>query len=87
MANLGRILRLEDKLLSGKSRSEIEVMVKQMMVRHYNNAIGSYKKNELSCYVFYDLSGNATRFSLEDLGLTGVKKLKAEVTDDYRLPN
>ena len=87
MANLGRVLRIDDKLLSGKSSSEIEVMVKQMMVRHYNNAIGYYKKNELSFYVFYDLSGNATRFSLEDLGLAGAKKAKGQVTKDYRFPN
>lgn len=50
MANMGRILRIDEKLLSEKSRSEIEVMVKLMMVKHYNNANGSYKKNELMSY-------------------------------------
>ena len=69
MANIGRILRIDKKLLSEKSPSEIEVMVKLMMVKHYNNANGDYKKNELKSYVFYDLSGNTTRFSLEELGL------------------
>jgi hypothetical protein len=69
VANQGRILRINEKLLSGKSRSEIEVMIKSMMVKHYNNAVGNYKKNELTSYVFYDLSGNTTRFSLEELGL------------------
>lgn len=71
MANTGRILRIDEKLLSEKSPSEIEVMVKLKMVKHYNNASGDYKKNELSSYVFYDLSGNTTRFSLEELGLAG----------------
>ena len=71
MANIGRILRIDEKLLSEKSSSEIEVMVKLMMVKHYNNANGCYKKNELTSYVFYDASGNTTKFSLEDLGLTG----------------
>jgi hypothetical protein len=70
-ANLGRILRIDEKLLSGKSTAEIEVMVKLMMVKHYNNANGYYKKNELTSYVFYDLSGNTTKFSLEELGLAG----------------
>ncbi|RKZ65612.1 MAG: hypothetical protein DRQ44_07860 [Gammaproteobacteria bacterium] len=69
VANQGRILRIDEKLLSGKSGPEIEVMIKSMMVKHYNNAIGNYKKNELTSYVFYDLSGNTTRFSLEELGL------------------
>ena len=73
MANIGRILRIDKKLLSEKSPSEIEVMVKLMMVKHYNNANGDYKKNELKSYVFYDLSGNTTRFSLEELGLAGAK--------------
>ena len=73
-ANLGRILRIDEKLLSDKSTSEIEVMVKLMMVKHYHNANGYYKKNELTSYVFYDLSGNTTRFSLEDLGLARAKK-------------
>ena len=73
MANLGRILRIDEKLLSGKSTTEIEVLVKLMMVKHYNNANGNYKKNELTSYVFYDLSGNTTRFSLEELGLAGAK--------------
>ena len=73
MVNTGRILRIDEKLLSEKSRSEIEVMVKLMMVKHYNNANGYYKKNELTSYVFYDLSGNTTRFSLEELGLAGAK--------------
>jgi hypothetical protein len=73
MANMGRILRIDEKLLSGMSTAEIEVMVKLMMVKHYNNANGSYKKNELTSYVFYDLSGNTTRFSLEDLGLAGAR--------------
>ena len=71
MVNLGRILRIDKKLLSGKSTSEIEVIIKPMMVKHYTNASGSYKKNELTSYVFYDLSGNTTRFSLEELGLAG----------------
>ena len=73
MANLGRILRIDEKLLSGKSTSETEALVKLMMVKHYNNAIGNYKKNELKSYMFYDLSGNTTRFSLEELGLAGAK--------------
>jgi hypothetical protein len=68
-ANMGRILRIDEKLLSEKSTSEIEEIIKAMMVKHYNNATGSYKKNELTSYVFYDLSGNTTRFSLEELGL------------------
>ena len=82
MANLGRILRIDETLLSGKSASEIEVMLKQMMVRHYNNAHGCYKKNELTSYVYYDSSGNTTRFSLEDLGLAGAKN-KREVSDGF----
>ncbi len=69
VANQGRILRIDEKLLTGKSTSEIEVIIKSMMVKHYNNAIGIYKKNELTSYVFYDLFGNTTRFSLEELGL------------------
>jgi hypothetical protein len=73
MANMGRILRIDEKLLSEKSPSEIEVMVKLMMVKHFNNATGNYKKNELKSYVFHDSSGNATRFSLEELGLAGAK--------------
>jgi len=74
IANMGRILHIDKKLLSEKSASEIEVMVKLMMVKHYNNANGYYKKNELMSYVFYDLTGNTTRFSLEELGLAGAKK-------------
>lgn len=74
MANTGRILRIDEKLLSEKSTTEIEVMVKLMMVKHYNNASGNYKKKELTSYVFYDLSGNSTRFSLEELGLVGATK-------------
>jgi len=73
MANIGRILRIDEKLLSEKSASEIEVMVKLMMVKHYNNANGNYKKNELTSYVFYDSSGNTNRFSLEELGLAEAK--------------
>ena len=74
VANIGRILCIDKKLLSGKSTSEIEELIKPMMVKHYNNANGVYKKTELKSYVFYDLSGNATRFSLEELGLAGAKK-------------
>ena len=73
VANLGRILRIDEKLLFGKSTSEIEVIIKSMMVKHYHNASGFYKKNELTSYVFYDLSGNTTEFSLEELGLAGAK--------------
>ena len=73
-ANMGRILRIDEKLFSEKSTSEIEVMVKLMMVKHYNNASGNYKKNELTSYVFYDLSGKTTSFSLEELGLVKAKK-------------
>ncbi len=73
MANVGRILRIDEKLLSDKSESEIQAFIKTMMVKHYNNANGYYKKNELTYYVFYDLSGNATRFSLEELGLVRAK--------------
>ena len=73
LANLGRILRIDKKLLSGKPTSEIDVMIKSMMVKHYNNANGYYKKSQLTSYVFYDLSGNATRFSLEELGLARAK--------------
>ena len=69
VVNLGRILRIDEKLLSGKSTSEIEVIIKPMMVKHYTNATGSYKKKELTSYLFYDLSGNTTRYSLEELGL------------------
>jgi hypothetical protein len=74
MANQGRILRIDKKLLFGKSISEIEEMIKTMMVKHYNNASGRYKNNELTSYVFYDLSGSTTKFSLEELGLAGAKK-------------
>jgi hypothetical protein len=84
MANIGRILPIDEKLLSEKSASEIEVMVKHMMVKHYNNASGYYKKNELTSYVFYDSSGNTTRYSLEDLGLAKAKD-KGEVTNDYQI--
>jgi hypothetical protein len=87
IVNIGRILRIDEGLLSGKSRSEIEVMLKLMMVKHYNNATGYYKKNELTSYVFYDLSGNTTSFSLEELGLVGAKKLKGAMTNDYPLQN
>ena len=73
VANQGRILCIDEKLLSGKSMSEIDVMIKTMMVKHYNNANGYYKKNELSSYVFYDLSGNTTKYSLEELGLAAAK--------------
>ena len=69
MANIGRILPVDEKLFSEKTASEIEVMLKQMMVKHYKNANGSYKKNQLTSYVFYDSSGNTTRYSLEELGL------------------
>ena len=74
MANQGRILRIDKELLFEKSISEIEVIIKPMMVKHYNNASGAYKKNELTSYVFYDLSGSTTKFSLEELGLTGAKQ-------------
>jgi hypothetical protein len=73
VANLGRILCIDEKLLFGKSSSEIEVIIKPMMVKHYHNANGFYKKNELKSYVFYDLSGNTTRFTLEELGLARAK--------------
>jgi hypothetical protein len=73
LANLGRILRIDEKLLSGKSVSEIEEMIKTMMVKHYNNANSYYKKSQLTSYVFYDLSGNTTKFSLEELGLAKAK--------------
>jgi hypothetical protein len=73
VANLGRILRIDEKLLSGKSTSEIEEIIK-------NNAYGSYKKNELTSYVFYDLSGNNTKFSLEELGLAKAKANTAKVS-------
>jgi hypothetical protein len=73
MANQGRILRIDEKLLFEKSISEIEVIIKPMMVKHYNNASGNYKNNELSSYVFYDLRGNTTKFSLEELGLASAK--------------
>ena len=73
MANLGRILRIDEKLLSGKSMSEIEEMIKTMMVKHYNNANSYYKKSQLTSYVFYDLSGKTTKFSLEELGLAKAK--------------
>ena len=74
VANLGRILSIDEKLLLGKSTSELEVIIKSMMVKHYHNANGSYKKNELTSYVFYDLCGKTTRFTLEELGLAGAKK-------------
>ena len=77
-ANMGRILRIDEKLLSEKSSSEIEVMVKLMMVKHYNNATGNYKKHELTSYVFYDLSGKTTKFSLEELGLSAAKNDKVK---------
>ena len=80
VANLGRILRIDEKLLSGKSTSEIEEIIKSIMVKHYNNAYGSYKKNELTSYVFYDLSGNNTKFSLEELGLAKAKANTAKVS-------
>jgi hypothetical protein len=73
LANLGRILRIDEKLLSGKSVSEIEEMIKTMMVKHYNNANSYYKKSQLTSYVFYDLSGKTTKFSLEELGLAKAK--------------
>ena len=75
MANVGRILRIDEKLLSGKSSSEAEEIIKLMMVKHYNNASSNanYKKNELTSYVYYDTSGKATRFSLEELGLVRAK--------------
>ncbi len=73
LANQGRILRIDEKLLFGKSVSELEELIKPMMVKHYKNASGNYKKNELSSYVFYDLSGNTTEFSLEELGLACAK--------------
>ncbi len=73
MANQGRILRIDEKLLFEKSSSEIEEIIKLKMVKHYQNASGNYKKNELTSYVYYDLSGNTTKYSLEELGLAGVK--------------
>ena len=73
VANIGRILRVDEKLLFGKSTSEIEVIIKSKMVKHYHNASGFYKKNELTSYVFYDLCGNTTRFSLVELGLARAK--------------
>lgn len=74
MANQGRILRIDEKLLFEKSISEIEVIIKPMMVKHYKNASGNYKKNELTSYVFYDLCGNTTKYFLEELGLAGAKQ-------------
>jgi len=76
IANLGRILHIDKKLLSGMSTSEAEEVIKPMMVKHYNNAHSNanYKKNELTSYVFYDLSGKTTSFSLEELGLVKAKK-------------
>lgn len=74
IANMGRILSIDKRLLSGKTTSEIEAIIKPMMIKHYNNAIGFYKKHELTTYVFYDLYGNTTRFSLEDLGLAKALK-------------
>ena len=78
MANVGRILRIDEKLLSDKSESEIEAFIKTMMVKHYNNATGNYKKHELTSYVFYDLSGKTTKFSLEELGLSAAKNDKVK---------
>lgn len=75
MANIGRILCVDENLIHGKSMPEIKAIIKPMMVKHYHNAIGLYKKSELTSYVFYDLCGNQTRFSLEDLGLSGKKKI------------
>ncbi len=49
------------------------MIIKPMMVKHYHNANGNYKKNELSSYVFYDLAGITTKYSLEELGLAGTK--------------
>ena len=69
MANQGRIIRLDGNLISGKSMQEIEDIIKPMMVAHYQNAGGNYKKHELSSYIFYDIDGNATTYSLTDLGL------------------
>ena len=74
MANQGRILRIDEKLLFEKSISEIEVIIKPMMVKHYKNASGNYKNNELTSYVFYDLCGNTTKYFLEELGLAGAKQ-------------
>ena len=74
MANIGRILRIDEKLLTEKSPSEIEVMVKLMMVKHYNNASGNYKKHELTSYVFYDLSGNSTKFFFRGIRIAGSYK-------------
>ena len=69
MANQGRIIRLDESLISGKSMQEIEEIIKPMMAAHYQKAGGNYKKHELSSYVFYDLDGNATTYSLAALRL------------------
>lgn len=74
MVNQGRILRINENLLLEKSMAEIEEVIKPMMVKHYNNANGDYKKNELTSYVFYDLAGKTTEFSLKELGLVAEKK-------------
>jgi hypothetical protein len=73
MVNQGRILRINENLLLEKSTAEIEEVIKPMMVKHYNNASGNYKNNELKSYIFYDLCGNTTKYLLEELGLAVTK--------------
>ena len=73
-ANLGRIIRIDEKVFAGMTASEIEEMVKLKMIKHYHNANGCYKKHELKSYVFHDLSGNTTSYSLTDLGLAAAEK-------------
>ena len=73
-ANLGRVIRIDEKLFDSMTAAEMEEMVKLKMIKHYHNANGYYKKYELKSYVYYDLSGNATSYSLEDLGLAAAEK-------------
>lgn len=70
MANNGRFISVDIELVFGKSPEEIKEVLKPMMIEHYHKASGKYKEEELTSYVYCDLCGNKTTYSLDDLGLS-----------------
>lgn len=69
MANTGRTIDVDNRLVFRQPIEKIEEIIKPMMVEHYHKASGNYKK-ELNSYAFYDFCGNKTTYSLEELGLS-----------------
>ncbi|WP_373033515.1 hypothetical protein [Sulfurovum sp.] len=68
MANTGRTIDVDNRLVFRQPIEKIEEIIKPMMVEHYHKARGNYKK-EINSYAFYDFCGNKTTYPLEELGL------------------